>query len=355
MSIFLLPQDQKAESALKGRIEKLAGVSVESLQRLGGGLNSRVFVAGTSDGSRILAKVYFSSSRDPRDRLGTEYRALTFLWNAGLRCVSRPVAVDYKQGLALYEFINGIPMNTVEADEQDIDDCLDFFQRLKLINGTPQAEEFGPASEACFSLKALIENIQGRCDRLLACKPDTPVGREMRAFLNKEFIPFFRKLTGRVRRESAPLGLRFDQEIAPEARTLSPSDFGFHNALCDEQGKTVFVDFEYFGWDDPVKTISDFCLHPAMTLTGTLKERFRNGMLKIFADVPALPQRVERVYPLYGLKWCMIFLNEFVRQDLERRRFAGPVPVADETRQREQLEKARAMLERSQTERIIIP
>ena len=45
-------------------------------------------------------------------------------------------------------------------------------------------------------------------------------------------------------------------------RVLSPSDFGFHNALRRPDGTIVFVDFEYFGWDDPAKMMADAMLHP---------------------------------------------------------------------------------------------
>ncbi len=34
---------------------------------------------------------------------------------------------------------------------------------------------------------------------------------------------------------------------------VSPSDFGFHNALLDDGGAISFLDFEYSGRDDPAK------------------------------------------------------------------------------------------------------
>ena len=55
-----------------------------------------------------------------------------------------------------------------------------------------------------------------------------------------------------------------EAELPVEQRTLSPSDFGFHNALRRPDGRVVFLDLEYFGWDDPAKMISDFLLHPAL-------------------------------------------------------------------------------------------
>ena len=44
-------------------------------------------------------------------------------------------------------------------------------------------------------------------------------------------------------------------------QVFSPSDFGFHNALLKDNGKLCFLDFEYFGRDDPVKLMADFIWH----------------------------------------------------------------------------------------------
>ena len=50
------------------------------------------------------------------------------------------------------------------------------------------------------------------------------------------------------------MGLSMSAALPKETRCLSPSDFGFHNALLEATGKLRFVDFEYAGWDDPAKT-----------------------------------------------------------------------------------------------------
>ena len=59
----------------------------------------------------------------------------------------------------------------------------------------------------------------------------------------------------------------------PRHRALSPSDFGLHNAMRDEDGRLRFIDFEYFGWDDPVKLVSDTALHPGSELPGSSAKR----------------------------------------------------------------------------------
>ena len=82
------------------------------------------------------------------------------------------------------------------------------------------------------------------------------------------------------------LGLDFAEEIAPECRTLIPSDLGAHNALRGADGSLYFLDFEYFGWDDPVTSIANFIMHPGMQLLGAAKGELSAG--------PAAPFPQER-------------------------------------------------------------
>ena len=39
-------------------------------------------------------------------------------------------------------------------------------------------------------------------------------------------------------------------------RCVSPSDFGFHNAIVRGSGEICFIDFEYAGWDDSAQVFS---------------------------------------------------------------------------------------------------
>ena len=56
---------------------------------------------------------------------------------------------------------------------------------------------------------------------------------------------------------------------------LSPSDIGFHNTLkC--RNKIFFIDFEYFGLDDPIKITSDFIIHPGNNLKTV---QMKNGLI----------------------------------------------------------------------------
>ena len=72
-------------------------------------------------------------------------------------------------------------------------------------------------------------------------------------------------------------GLDFITELAQEKRSLVPADFGFHNSLRQGDGSLAYVDFEYFGWDDPVKLTADILLHPGVPLGAAQRERFRSA------------------------------------------------------------------------------
>ena len=125
---------------------------------------------------------------------------------------------------------------------------------------------------------------------------------------------------------------------------MSPSDYGFHNALRQDNGELVFLDFEYFGWDDPAKMISDFLLHPARMIDFSLKQQFFSEILAGFSENKTLSTRVKIVYPLFGIKWCLILLNEFIPEQLLRRGFADINPIDKRERQAQQLAKAKQML-----------
>jgi hypothetical protein len=102
----------------------------------------------------------------------------------------------------------------------------------------------------------------------------------------------------------------------------SPSDFGFHNAIEDKKGKVFFVDFEYFGRDDPVKMIVDFWWHPAMNLTKWQKKYWMSQIFKIFSDDRTFGLRVANGWAPLGLKWALIILNEFIPEMWDRRKAA---------------------------------
>ena len=137
----------------------------------------------------------------------------------------------------------------------------------------------------------------------------------------------------------AAAGLAFDQPIDASAQTLCPADFGLHNTLRRKSGQLVFIDFDYFGWDDPVKLTADFLLHPGTLLPEPLKRQFAAAAAAVYQGDAGFGARLALLYPLFALRWCLILLNEFLPERWANRLNAGMEADWDAAKQR-QLDRA---------------
>ncbi len=319
---------------------RLATNPILSIESIGGGRNSQVYRVVDSNSRSYALKVYFQHTADHRDRLWTEFSGLRFLWQNGVRDIPAPLAADRDQGVALYEYVDGEKLAPDDITATEIRAAVSFLAHLKAV--AHQASlELPAASEACFSGRALLINLQERLEKLLALTEDETGAQDLRSFLTDEFIPVFESTNRRISSVFSS-----DKELPWSERTLSPSDFGFHNALRCHNGRLVFLDFEYFGWDDPAKMLSDFLLHPAMQLSEALKKQFAIELLEHFKNYSGFAERVKSVYPAYGLKWCLILLNEFLPVHSLRRQFAESRSDEFFSVRMQQLSKARLMLQK---------
>jgi phosphotransferase family enzyme len=327
----LAPTDESI-AQLRTVAEKLLGAGAVTLESIDGGRNSRVYRLRAASGCYAF-KTYFRHASDARARMDTEFGALRFLWDNGERRVPEPIVAGAQYDCAIYEWIEGERAGAGEISECDIHAATDFLIRLREWKDRPGTEHLRPASEACFSARALVECLRGRLEPLLARTDHA----ELSDYLRRDLTPVLNEICAAAEMQ---LGGAFDRDLPDQFRTLSPSDFGFHNALR-RNGELVFLDFEYFGWDDPVKMICDFLLHPGMTASPELKRLYAATLGREF---PEAAGRVPVFFPLFGLKWCLILLNEFLPAQLLRRKFAGMNERDIEARQSEQLSKARSML-----------
>ena len=59
---------------------------------------------------------------------------------------------------------------------------------------------------------------------------------------------------------------------------------------------------------------------------------------------PQLIHRINLLFPVYGIKWCCLILNEFVASDRQRREFAQAMSL-ENGRKFQQLENAKQLLQ----------
>jgi Phosphotransferase enzyme family len=326
--------------ALADHASALIGWRVRSALPVRRGGNNRVYQL-VGDGQRALLKFYDTAEAGRQDRLVQEYAALEFLSGLGFAEVARPLAVDRARSCAVYEWIDGVTPGP--AGEADIDQMADFFARLQTVRDRQGASAIGPASAGCFSPKMVADQVKDRLSRLATAISS---GTAVAAFVAGSLTPAADDAVERLRIGCSNAGIAFAERLRPEALALSPSDFGLHNALRRADGRLAFVDFEYFGWDDPAKAIADVMLHPGMSLTEELAHRYRARVEQALqASDPMLPLRLDLFFPAMVVLWCLILLNEFLPERWARRKLAG---VSDEREivQARQLHKAQQLLAR---------
>ena len=299
----------------------LIGSAVDSIRPGAAGGNNRVFRV-EAEGRVYALKQYPIQDRDTRDRLTQEFEALLFLTERGIDNVPTPRARESASRCALYDWIEGQPIDA--ANGAVIEAMANLAGRLVDFGADPEATALVPASAGCFSGTDVIAQIDTRLSRLR----QAAVGEETLASLLDETLePAIQRFAQRAQGQYDVAGLGFDRPLPQSERILSPSDFGFHNGLRTADGRIHFLDFEYFGWDDPVKMVSDIRWHAGMGLDdsqgGDLHARIRAVMTD--TQRTSFDLRFEALHPLFGLIWCLIVLNEFLPERWTRRNFSGPV------------------------------
>ena len=323
-----------ANVILAGAKHVCPDLNCSSAQRVEGRGNSKIFRVETSQGS-IALKVYPDLAVDNRLRRNAEWQALKFLQRNKLP-VPKPVQTDAELNWSLIEWIDGSP-----ADPQNqvhLGQAATFIQNLNQASrAVSSGSVFGLATEACLN-PSLIENqINNRLAALKLVKDSA-----LRDFVDNSVSPTLVRTIERSRRLMVDgYGANLDQRFW----TLSPSDFGLHNAIVTPQGDLVFFDFEYFGWDDPVKLTADVCLHPGMSLDENAQQYWISEAKRLFADDPNFGVRLNALYPLYAIRWALIMLNEY-RTDKIKNRLNAQSRMQTDIRgaQVMQLEKAKLML-----------
>ena len=323
-----------ANVILAGAKHVCPDLNCSSAQRVEGRGNSKIFRVESSQGS-IALKVYPDLAVDNRLRRNAEWQALKFLQRNKLP-VPKPVQTDAELNWSLIELIDGSP-----ADPQNqvhLGQAATFIQNLNQASrAVSSGSVFGLATEACLN-PSLIENqINNRLAALKLVKDSA-----LRDFVDNSVSPTLVRTIERSRRLMVDgYGANLDQRFW----TLSPSDFGLHNAIVTPQGDLVFFDFEYFGWDDPVKLTADVCLHPGMSLDENAQQYWISEAKRLFANDPNFGVRLNALYPLYAIRWALIMLNEY-RTDKIKNRLNAQSRMQTDIRgaQVMQLEKAKLML-----------
>ena len=309
-STQILGDWQQIDSAINGvwtdlELNKLAYKFVErwpqKVVKLVAGGNGGVYQLEFAGEIKFKLKIYPVDST--HDRLLSESVALNGLVESGSRQVAKMLMQDFDLGVGLFEWIEGQPVSIIY--QSDIESSVLLLSSLHRLKNEQLFIKAPLASAACFSGVDIEAQIARRIAQFQQARQENP---ELEIFFAEIFLPTLSEVIPWAR-DHWPKDDDYRTPIKKTRRTLSPSDFGFHNAVRRSDGSVVFIDFEYFGWDDPVKLLCDFIFHPGMCLSEEQQSLWLTAALKIYGI--ELRQRLIASLPLYGLIWCLIVLNDF--------------------------------------------
>ena len=310
-------RDDRAEASLRRMLPRIGECGDFSLTPLQGGGNNRVYrVTGLS--RPMLLKQYADTTPGGWDRLRCEYAFLQFADEANV-AAPRPIAASPEDGCALYEYVEGRSLGPDEVNAGHVAQAITFIERLNAHRAAPAAQRLGMAAEACFTVKEHLECVERRVQVLAATAVDPTTG-EAGQFLHQTLAPAWRRIRAVVQQAASGHDAR---PLAPDNRVISPSDFGFHNALERHKGELRFLDFEYAGWDDPAKLICDFFCQVRIPAPSDCWGPFVDAIARLTTEPEACRSRAAWLLPVYRIKWCCIVLGVLREEVRRRREFAG--------------------------------
>ncbi len=286
-------------------------------ERIKAGRNSEVWKLFNRTGQWLL-KNYCNRIGDNRDRLGTEFNFLSFLINLGIQNVPKPIGKDLQFNRGIYSFLKGDRLKNIEA--WHITQASDFIKRINQHNSSHLAQSLPQAAEACFSIMDHLNSVQRRIERLTNLDSKLEIEFEAKFFVKAKINQAWIKIRQLIETDSKLTGK--SELFCESERILSPSDFGFHNSLQNDD-TLFFVDFEYAGWDDIAKLICDFTCQPELPVTKIQAQQFTEELITGRQNSESINYRINRLLPLHRIKWCCILLNEFIDEERQRRWHAG--------------------------------
>jgi len=309
------------------------------LKPLAGGVNNRIFLVLQENRIVAVVKQYYHNRNDVRDRLSSDYGFSRFLWDHGIHQIPMPIASDPLHHLAIFEYIDGKKMVHSEITGQHIDQVIDFYFAINTYRASADARVLPDASEACFSLAEHIRLTENRVQNLEKIQGRSETDKRAEQYIQEELLPMWERVKYSTCLKAEKANLVMDDVIPDSDKCLSPSDFGFHNALADKDGKLFFVDFEYAGRDDPAKMVCDLFCQPQVPIPRRFYPYIIEKIVKNLGNPGMQRQRIEMLLPVYKIKWCCIVLNEFLPRGRSRRAFMKNTQNS-EVNKEEQLKKA---------------
>src|SRR5580658_95916 len=284
-------------------LRRALGSSPRDVEPMLDGGNARLRRVRDADGGCRVVKAY---ARDGRDRARREHDALRWMRGAGVDEVPSALFVDEATEVAVLQHLEGSRPGPGADVDSLAERCADFVLRLAALGRTAPPGSFGLAADARIRLGDYARAVERRLTRVVQGSRANPAAREL---VSNEVEPIARTALSSFARAVKTLGLDLERELPDRERIPSPSDFGLHNVLLDKHNRVWFLDFEYFGWDDPAKLMADFLHTMAHDVEPAKRSRFVELVVAGLPEGLAAASRLEAIDHLVGVEWILIVLN----------------------------------------------
>ncbi len=276
------------------------GACPDTLEPLQGGINNQVFRCEAA-GHKFVLKGYAAHRTGEHDRFKAEVEFLNYASVVAPEFVPQLLGSDAASRSLVLESLEGDGFQEgTHPSEDDIDCASNFLRRLNGDLELAKRHVNGSAADGFLRITEHLQNIEQRISKMSVVH--LPGNLRVKA---KGLIELVRRELDHLQGRTAQLIAKGNCEdvLDPIERCVSPSDFGFHNAIRTPQG-IRFFDFEFSGWDDPVKAVADFDLQPRVPL----RSRARVLSKALAQWSKGSEERYDVLFPILKFKWACIIL-----------------------------------------------
>ena len=274
-----------------------------TMSRLSGGINSAVYKVENTRGVYTLKLYYEHQGDSARDGMRAEIEFLKYANKVCKSGVPEIHEIDRENKAVLMEYISGTEFDPGRFYSYEvIGQFVSFFKEINRDRELALNAISMSAAEGFQRLTDHMNCLRGRLQRMSSEHLPSHLrerGRNVIQALESDFYTTEERVLSMI--SNGDVEDLIDQELL----VISASDYGLHNVI-ERDGKAVFIDFEYSGWDDPCKAVLDFYLQPSMHMN-----RSCLYLLDAFDPVQKgyIHKRCKAVQPILELKWRCIIAN----------------------------------------------
>ena len=258
------------------------------IKSISNGVNSNVYII---DDKKYILKFYRSDNNQP-NRLERENHALELFDKYKIDNVPKIIDISKEHNCCLMSYLEGQAVNNFKPEY--LSQFAFFYKKILQISYTEKQKYF-ESIDSCPTLNLLFEQINKRITSLEK-ENDT----NLKSVLKK--LNLFIEVLEKSINPSYYNNLRTE---------LSIVDFGINNVIINNN-KLFFIDFEFFGLDNPIHLISDTIAHPANNLNLQDQIIFLENLIKSHTNTEEIINAFNGTNILFDIKWCLIMLNPFL-------------------------------------------